>query len=82
MPEHGAGGLEGLGRIILVVGLAVVALGLTLMLMGRYGLALRPLPGDIVIRRPGVVIYFPLVTMLVLSIILTLVMRFIAYLRH
>ncbi|RKY56422.1 MAG: DUF2905 domain-containing protein, partial [Candidatus Neomarinimicrobiota bacterium] len=33
------------------------------------------LPGDIVINRPNVRIYFPLATMLLISLLLTLIFR-------
>ena len=74
--------MEAIGRGILIAAVVLAVLGLGLIVLGRLGIALRPLPGDVLIRRPGLVIYFPLVTMLVLSIILTLVLNFIAWLRR
>ena len=82
MPDGATGGLEAVGRVLLVVGGLIVLAGLACLGLGRLGWHLRPLPGDIVIRRPGIVIYFPIVTMLILSILFTLIMRFISYLRH
>lgn len=77
-----ASGLEAWGRIVLVVAGVLVVLGLALVLMGRLGWHWRPLPGDIVVRRPGMVFYFPIVTMLVLSVIVSLIIHLIAYLRR
>lgn len=74
--------MEAIGRGILIAAVVLAVLGLGLIVLGRLGIAWRPLPGDVLIRRPGLVIYFPLVTMLVLSIILTLVLNFIAWLRR
>lgn len=82
MADEGAGGLLLVGRMVLIAGVVIVLLGIGLMLMGRYGLHLRPLPGDIVIRRPGLVVYFPLVTMLVISLVVTLILQLLAYLRR
>lgn len=74
--------MEAIGRGILIAAIVLAVLGLGLIALGRMGISWRPLPGDVLIRRPGLVIYFPLVTMLVLSIILTLVLNFIAWLRR
>ena len=41
-----------------------------------FGVPLGRLPGDIVIRRGNVSFYFPLVTSIVLSILLTLILSF------
>jgi hypothetical protein len=64
-----AGGPE-LGRALLVVGAVIFGLGLLLVFGGRLGLG--RLPGDVVFRRGGVTFYFPIVTCLVLSLVLTL----------
>ncbi|HUV03793.1 MAG TPA: DUF2905 domain-containing protein [Armatimonadota bacterium] len=65
--------IASLGKIIIFVGLAVVILGAIVLLLARLtGGKGTLLPGDIVIRRDNVTIYFPIVTMLVVSIILTL----------
>ena len=63
-----------LGRILIVVGLGIVALGLLVMLGAKLGLP-RPgrLPGDIVWRGKNSTFYFPVVTCIVISILLTLV---------
>lgn len=63
------GGLELLGRWALLVGLGLAVVGLGLILLGRTGFVWRPLPGDIVWRRPGVVVFLPLTTMLLLSLL-------------
>ncbi len=73
---------EAIGRLVLYAGIALLVLGLVLVLMGRTGWMPRGLPGDVVIRRPGVVVYFPFATMLVLSILGTLVLWLIQWLRR
>jgi len=63
-----------LGRILTVVGLGIVAVGLLVMLGEKLGLP-RPgrLPGDIVWRGKNSTFYFPVVTCIVISVLLTLV---------
>jgi uncharacterized membrane protein len=61
-----------LGRAIVIVGLAVIVLGLLV-----WSGALRwfgRLPGDIRIERESVHIYVPLVSMLLVSVVLSLIL--------
>lgn len=81
MPEQ-VGGAEAVGRLIILVAVVLLIIGAGLVLMGRLGIQLRPLPGDIVIRRPGLTIYFPIVTMIVISLILSLVAYLVTYFRR
>jgi len=61
------------GRLLILLGGVSVVLGVVLLLLGRVPWLGR-LPGDIVVRRGPVTIYFPLVTSLVVSIVLTVVL--------
>ena len=61
-----------MGRTVFLIGLAIAAIGLVMML----GLPLFRLPGDFYVKRGNVSFYFPLATSIVLSIILTLLMAF------
>jgi Protein of unknown function (DUF2905) len=61
-----------MGRLLVLLGLGITALGLLLM----AGLPLGRLPGDFVVRRGPVSFYFPLATSILVSIILTLVLSF------
>jgi len=65
--------VESLGKTLVLIGLAVAALGVLMML----GLPLGRLPGDIYVRRGSFSFYFPLTTSVVLSIILTLIFAFL-----
>jgi hypothetical protein len=69
-------GFEGIGRIIIIVGIIMVGLGLFLAFGGRIPFLGR-LPGDILIEKGGFTFYFPVVTLLVLSVVLTLIINFI-----
>jgi Protein of unknown function (DUF2905) len=59
-----------MGKTLVLIGLAIAALGLLMML----GLPLGRLPGDFSVRRGNVSFYFPLATSVVLSILLTLIL--------
>ena len=66
-----------LGRILVVAGLAIAVLGLLVMLGSKLGLPrLGRLPGDIVWRGKNTNFYFPIVTCIVLSVLLTLILSF------
>jgi hypothetical protein len=60
------------GRTIFLVGVAIAAVGLVIML----GVPLFRLPGDFYVKRGSVSFYFPLATSILLSIMLTLLMAF------
>ncbi|MEW5784811.1 MAG: DUF2905 domain-containing protein [Bacillota bacterium] len=68
--------LESIGKILLVIGGLLAFGGLAFILFSRLGLG--RLPGDIVIRKENFVFYFPIVTTLVLSAVLTLVLSLIS----
>jgi len=66
---------EAFGRLLLIGGAIIAVTGLLFLLFGRIGFG--RLPGDIFIQRGNFTFYFPLVTMLIISIILTLIINFI-----
>jgi len=74
--------IEQVGRAVAAVGLLLLAAGGLMILIGRFAPSGRLLPGDIVIRRDGFVLYLPLGTMLVLSLVLSAALWLIAYLRR
>ena len=61
-----------MGKLLVVAGGILLVLGLLVM----AGFPLFRLPGDFTVRRGPVTFYFPLVTSILLSILLTLVMMF------
>jgi hypothetical protein len=62
------------GRALIVIGLVLVAVGLVVTFGERLPIRLGRLPGDIVIRGKNTTFYFPIVTSLLLSVVLSLVM--------
>lgn len=63
-----------LGRMLIALGLLVAALGVLVTFTEKLPSRLGRLPGDIVIRGKHSVFYFPLVTCLLISVVLTLVL--------
>jgi hypothetical protein len=63
----------GIGKILVSVGAVIVLLGILVILAGRANLPTGRLPGDIVVRGKNTVFYFPLVTSILLSVVLSLV---------
>ena len=57
-------------RLLITIGIVLVVLGLLWPLLTRLGLG--RLPGDIVIERDGFRFYFPLMTSIIVSLVLTL----------
>jgi hypothetical protein len=59
----------GIGKMLVILGAFLMVVGILLTLPLRLG----HLPGDIVIRSKNSVFYFPIVTCLLLSALLTLI---------
>ncbi|HSC45493.1 MAG TPA: DUF2905 domain-containing protein [Candidatus Acidoferrum sp.] len=66
--------MAGLGKLLVFAGVLIAFIGLLLVLFGRANLPLGRLPGDIVYRGKNTTVYFPLVTSILLSVVLTLVL--------
>ena len=62
------------GRTLIIIGLFILALGLVVSIGEKIPIRLGRLPGDIVIRGKNSVFYFPIVTSLLISLILSAVL--------
>jgi hypothetical protein len=62
-----------LGKILLVFGGVIIVVGAVLLVAGRFNLPLGRLPGDIVYRGKNTVFYFPIVTCILISVVLSLI---------
>jgi len=71
-----------IGRILMLLGGLILGLGLVLILAGKLNLPIGRLPGDIIIRGKNTTFYFPLMTSIVLSIVLSLLLYFIGRFRR
>jgi hypothetical protein len=63
--------LGGLGRILIIFGVILVGIGLILTLGDKIPW-IGKLPGDIYIKRERFSFYFPIVTCIIISLLLTL----------
>jgi len=70
------------GRMLVLVGIALAAAGLLLMLGPRLPGFLGRLPGDFQWGRGNLRVYFPLATCLLISLVLTLIAWLISLLRR
>ncbi len=60
------------GKLLVIGGAVMIAIGLVVM----AGFPLGRLPGDFMVRRGPVTFYFPLVTSVIVSVVLTLLLMF------
>lgn len=60
-------------KALIVAGAAILAAGLLWPWLSKLGLG--RLPGDIVIEREGFAFYFPLTTMILISVVVTILIR-------
>ena len=68
-------GIGTIGRYLVILGAAIAVIGVVLIVVARFpGLRIGRLPGDIYIERDGWRFYFPLMTSILLSIILSLIL--------
>jgi len=68
-------GWESFGRVFIMIGIFLIILGILLLVGGKFGIG--KLPGDIYYKKGNFTFYFPIVTCILLSIILSLVLTFI-----
>ena len=61
-------------KLLITIGVILIAVGLLWPFLSKLGIG--RLPGDIIIRRDGFSFYFPITTMIIISVVLTLIFRF------
>jgi len=69
-------GMHELGKMIIFFGIIMVIIGGALLGLGGL-FNIGRLPGDIVIKKGNFTFYFPIVTCIILSILLSLIFSFI-----
>jgi formate hydrogenlyase subunit 3/multisubunit Na+/H+ antiporter MnhD subunit len=72
--KSGVNRMTDFGKLLIVLGLILVVAGVLLTALGRTHFPLGRLPGDIVYRGKRTTVYFPLVTCILLSVVLTIVL--------
>ena len=68
-------GYKRMGKSLVLIGLIFVLIGGFFCFFEMRGLKIFPLPGDIIIRGEKGVFFFPLVSCIVISIVLSLLLR-------
>ena len=71
-----------LGKFLLLIGGVIVIIGAILLVAGKFNVPVGRLPGDIVYRGRNTVVYFPLATSIVVSVILSLIFWLVSRSRH
>jgi Protein of unknown function (DUF2905) len=74
--------MNDLGRVLVGLGLLLLVAGGLLLLLGRTGLPLGRLPGDISYRGKNMSVYFPLGTSILVSVLLSLVFYLLSRFRR
>jgi hypothetical protein len=74
--------LRDLGRMLLILGAIIAIVGALLYFGARLPFRLGRLPGDIIHRSEHTTFYFPIVSCLFISIVLSAVLWFISNLRR
>ena len=74
--------LSDLGKILLVIGVAIVAAGALLVFGVKLPFRLGRLPGDIAYQGRHGSFYFPITTCIILSLALTLLMWIVNFFRR
>ena len=70
------------GRLLAMLGIALVVIGGMAMLLGWTGLPLGRLPGDFLYRGKNTTFYFPLASSILISVVLSIVLFLIGRLKR
>ncbi|WHE08287.1 DUF2905 domain-containing protein [Thermoanaerobacterium thermosaccharolyticum] len=60
------------GKALIGIGVVLVIIGIIFLLGGKFGIG--HLPGDIILKRDNFTFYFPLMSSIILSVVLTLIL--------
>ncbi len=74
--------LRDLGRTLIVLGIAIAAVGLLLSFSGKLPFRLGQLPGDIIHRGEHSTLYFPITTSILLSLGLSFLLWLVSHFRR
>ena len=68
--------------MLVMLGVALVVIGGVVMLLGRAGLPLGRLPGDVLYRGKNTTFYFPLASSILISVVLSIVLFLIGRVKR
>ena len=66
--------MNDLGKLLIYIGLFMIAAGIMVTLFQKMGIQLGKLPGDIVYKKGNTTVYFPIVTSILISILVTVIL--------
>jgi hypothetical protein len=69
--------LSSFGRMLILFGVILAGIGGLFWILGRTGIPLGSLPGDLKIQRENMTCFIPLATSIVLSLLLTIILNLI-----
>lgn len=69
--------MENMARILIYSGIVLLLAGLIFLAFSKLGITWFKLPGDIYFKKGNTSFYFPVVTCILISLILTLIFNFI-----
>lgn len=62
----------GMARLLIYAGIFLLTAGIILFFLGKFNIPLFRLPGDVYIKKDNFTFYFPLVSCIILSILISL----------
>ncbi|WP_273845247.1 DUF2905 domain-containing protein [Rubrobacter calidifluminis] len=68
-------GLEAIGKLLIGAAVLLLIIGGLFLLLGRFGVG--RLPGDLVLRRGNLTVYFPIGLMILVSLVGTILLNLI-----
>ena len=66
--------IQSLGRLLILFGAVLLIVGVIVLVAGKLPFLGR-LPGDFVFGKNGLTVFFPIVTMVIVSLVLTLLLN-------
>jgi hypothetical protein len=73
-------GPQQIGKLLIAIGATVILAGLGIMVLGQLGLF--KLPGDLQFSSKTWRVFFPITSCIIISVVLTLILWLISYLRR
>ena len=68
--------------MLVMLGVALAVIGGIVMLVGRTGLPLGRLPGDVLYRGKNTTFYFPLASSILISVVLSIVLFLVGRMKR
>lgn len=75
--------IQQLGKLLIFLGLSIAAIGAIVLAASQFKwLRLGKLPGDISYEKPGLSFYFPITTMILISLVLSAIFWIVSAFRR